>query len=186
MIIGLGLRAEKYNTLDDLENITRRVIPKFTNEESIEFGCRINNAHIVELALNDTNLEDLPKSIGNLKYLKKLDLSGNKFKSVPFNIWPLKNLKEINMERNPLEKDSRELKKNSIPIILEYCQNNASIQLFASHDMNDFEPYKIAQFIKFLENQEKIYKVVHFERDLAGSIKNFMRYQIKTYLPNHK
>ncbi|MHA1727653.1 MAG: leucine-rich repeat domain-containing protein, partial [Promethearchaeota archaeon] len=133
--------------------------------------------HIDELNLSENNLKSLPNSIGNFKSLVKFELRSNKFnmlpdsigeleclkslildnnqlESLPWNIRRLKGLKYLYLEKNPWKGEWKELISKDIPTLLELCKKKATIYIFISHTVAEFDKYNIKQLADFLELQE--------------------------------
>ena len=64
----------------------------------------IKDLEFLEILQINSNLESIPKSIGNLSNLRILDLEDNELKSIPENIGELKNLKVLNLGMNEINK----------------------------------------------------------------------------------
>jgi Leucine-rich repeat (LRR) protein len=64
--------------------------------------------------LGDNKLESLPKSIGNLKNLKVLNLSRNQLSSLPVSIFHLSNLEEIYLSENNFNIETKDVKELEI------------------------------------------------------------------------
>jgi len=178
IFFGVFIKLEEFSVLRELKQITGKSLTEIPEKEALKSGFRTENQHIVELGLENANLSRLPNTFGNLNLLTKLNLSNNEFKRIPPEIWPLKHLETLNLNGNPLEKKSKDIAEGSIKEILDYCKKQASINLFASHAFADFERYNINKIAECLEKRPEINKVIYYEKDLVGSIKNFMRYQI--------
>ncbi|MFV2015690.1 MAG: leucine-rich repeat domain-containing protein, partial [Candidatus Heimdallarchaeota archaeon] len=65
-----------------------------------------------ELYLHDNNLSELPKSLINLKNIRRLDLRNNTLEKIPYSLLAsMKNLEELYIEGNPIsEKDQLKIK----------------------------------------------------------------------------
>ncbi|MFX1311506.1 MAG: hypothetical protein ACFFHD_02695 [Promethearchaeota archaeon] len=149
------------------------------------------------LTIINTPIEYLPNSFGNLTNLKLLDLSGNKLKSLPDSfvnltsitnlnlsnnqfteiptvLWALKELTELNLSNNPLNDEEQNIIQKSPDLITDYLRKKATITIFISHAIIDFEPYRIGELVEFLKNQKEISEVYFCEDDLAGNIDEWM------------
>ena len=62
-----------------------------------------------------------------------------------------------------------------IPSIREFCRQKATINVFISHSVSDFDYYKIENISDYLQNQEEINKAYYCEEDLKGNIDKFMK-----------
>ena len=187
--------------IEKLEEIIGKKIPKLqVNVEDI-FGYKIENSHSIELYLRNFGIKELPKNIGDLKYLKIIDLesnqlnsippsikklkslalinlSNNQFTSIPIELWSLINLKLIDLKKNPWQGESKEFYDKSPEIIRDFCRKRANIHIFLSHAVNDFREYRIKELSTYLNNQEEIYKSYYCEEDLKGNIDEFMNQTI--------
>ncbi len=153
--------------------------------------------NLKSLAITSSNLESLPDSFGELIELESLDLSNNKLKSLPdsfvkltsirslnlgnnqFNeipteLWALKELSELILENNPFIPEDEILSKKVPDLIRESLRKKATIKIFISHAVIDFEPYRIGELVNYLENQKEISQVFFCEEDLAGNIDEWM------------
>ncbi|MBY8981689.1 MAG: toll/interleukin-1 receptor domain-containing protein, partial [Candidatus Lokiarchaeota archaeon] len=120
-------------------------------------------------------LRKFPNSFVDLKSVKKLNLDFNHFEKIPSSIWGLTNLKKLRLRKNPLDNESEEISKNSIQTILEFCRKRATLHIFISHAVADFEPYNVEALSDYLENQDEIYRVFFCERDMVGNITRSMQ-----------
>ncbi len=68
-----------------------------------DFSFSINGIHIDALKLNDLEIDELPKSIGNLKYLKTLLINNCNLKKIPPEIGKLESLKHLDLSSNLLK-----------------------------------------------------------------------------------
>jgi Leucine-rich repeat (LRR) protein len=127
-----------------------------------------------ELWLNVANLNELPETISGLKSLQTLHLGGNKLKRLPISIWKLKELKILSLQNNPWEGEWKEISKRDIKSILDYCKQQATINVFLSHAVVDFNYFHIKEISEHLERLEEIYQAYFCEEDLKGDIDKFM------------
>lgn len=155
---------EGYVTALDLSNLRLKNIP-----ESIEKLSKLK-----DLDLMNNYIESFPDSFGNLIMLKSLNLNNNRFRELPYPLGYLNNLEQLARNLNPWEGESRKMYNNSLPIIIDFCRRNASIHIFISHAVIDFETYQIKKISEFLDTQKEIYKVYFCEEDLKGNIDEFM------------
>ncbi|MFX1338825.1 MAG: TIR domain-containing protein [Promethearchaeota archaeon] len=152
---------------------------------------------ITKLAIKENKLESLPESIGELKDLKeldlsinqltclpdsfvnltsisKLDLSYNQFTQIPTQLWALKDLTELNLSNNPFDPENMNISQKVPDLIRKYLRKKATIKVFISHAVIDFEPYHIEELVKYLEQQKEISQVYFCEEDLSGNIDQWM------------
>ncbi|MBD3352511.1 MAG: hypothetical protein GF364_13565 [Candidatus Lokiarchaeota archaeon] len=98
---------EELQAIEDIEKIIEKKIPKIdlsTKSEikGWELGYMVRDNHIVNLGLGSCGLYKLPKSIGHLKFLERLWVSGNTIKYVPDSFKNLENLRILHMRYNNL------------------------------------------------------------------------------------
>ena len=141
-------------------------------ELPVSFGRLIS---MTDISLESNKLRKFPNSFVDLKSVKKLNLDFNHFEKIPSSIWGLTNLKKLRLRKNPLDNESEEISKNSIQTILEFCRKRATLHIFISHAVADFEPYKVEELSDYLENQDEIYRVFFCERDMVGNIARSMQ-----------
>jgi len=76
---------------------------KLSNLEPLDVGYQVwIGGRITTLAINNANLQSLPKSIGNLTSLQILHLDNNKLTSLPKSIGNLNNLTELALDENQI------------------------------------------------------------------------------------
>ena len=126
------------------------------------------------LDLSGNKLHSLPDSFINLISIKQLDLSNNKFGEIPRELWPLNQLSTLNLAGNPFSPEELTISKKIPELILEYLRKEAAIQIFISHAVVDFEPYRIGDIVEYLKKQKEISQVYFCEEDLAGNIDEWM------------
>ncbi len=127
-----------------------------------------------ELDLSKNELKILPESFVNLKSLTKLDLSNNQLGEIPTQLWALKELAELKLDNNPLSNEENIVIQKVPDLIREYLRKKATIKVFISHAVIDFEPYQIRELVEYLEKQKEISQVYFCEEDLAGNIDEWM------------
>lgn len=130
------------------------------------------------LNVENNALSTLPESLGNLSSLKELRLKKNKLSALPTSLWQLKNLKLIELGGNSWKSEWKEIIYRDIPAILKFCKQRASINVFISHVVNEFEKYKIKELSDFLESQEEINQAFFCEEDLKGNIDKWMEEKV--------
>ncbi len=126
------------------------------------------------LDLSNNHLKSLPDSFTNLTSITKLNLSSNQFTEIPTVLWALKELTELNLSQNPLNDEERNTIQKVPDLIRDYLRKKATIRVFISHAVIDFEPYRIGELVEFLEKQKEISEVFFCEEDLAGNIDEWM------------
>jgi len=126
------------------------------------------------LLLNNNKLTFLPETFVNLTSLNKLNLSNNQFSEIPTVLWPLKELHELFLNNNPLSVEENNLIQKIPDLILNYLREKATIQIFISHAVTDFEPYHIGELVEYLKKQKEISEVYFCEENLAGNIDEWM------------
>ncbi len=135
------------------------------------FGALVN---LKELNLSDNALLSLPDSFSDLKSLIKLNLNNNQFVEIPTELWALKELTELKMENNPLTSEETIISQKVPDLIRKYLRKKATIKVFVSHAVVDFDKYRIAELSEFLERQKEISQVFFCEENLAGNIDQWM------------
>ncbi len=133
-----------------------------------------NLTNLNTLILSDNYLEILPESFVNLTSLHKIDLSNNQFKEIPTQLWALKEVIDLILEGNPLSTEENTIIKKVPDLIRDYLRKKATIKVFISHAVIDFEPYRIEDLVNYLQNQKEISSVYFCEEDLAGNIDEWM------------
>jgi Leucine-rich repeat (LRR) protein len=102
-------------------------------------GIKIMNHRVVELSIAYENIEILPESIGNLTYLKNLNLNYTKLKDIPKSFKNLKSLEFLGISKSELKEipesifELKSLKKlimcnNKIMSIPESIKNLKSLE----------------------------------------------------------
>ena len=127
-----------------------------------------------ELDLSKNQLKTLPESFVNLTSLMKLDLKNNQFSEIPTQLWALNALTELNLSNNPLNDEESSIAQKVPDLIREYLRKKATIKIFISHAVIDFEPYRIRELVEYLEKQKEISQVYFCEKDLSGNIDEWM------------
>jgi Leucine-rich repeat (LRR) protein len=176
-------------------NITEMTINEFQLKELPESFGKLNNLtklsiieneltslpesfgelkELKELDLSENQLTSLPESFVNLTSLTKLNLSNNQFTEIPTQLWALKELTDLNLNKNPLIEEEVNVVKKVPDLIREYLRKKATIRVFISHAVIDFEPYRIGELQEYLEKQKEISQVFFCEEDLAGNIDEWM------------
>ena len=158
----------------------------FGNLKDLNFISMVNNQltslpdsigelnNLKELMLSGNNLTALPDSFVNLTSLQKLDLSNNEFKEIPTELWALKEVSQLDLSGNPLSAEENTIIQKVPDLIRDYLRKKATIRVFISHAVIDFEPYRIGDLVEFLEKQKEISQVFFCEEDLAGNIDQWM------------
>ncbi|MFX1275646.1 MAG: leucine-rich repeat domain-containing protein [Promethearchaeota archaeon] len=160
---------ENFGELDDLTKLTIKDNKLESLPESIG---KLKNLKELDLSINQ--LTNLPESFVNLTSITKLDLSNNQFTQIPTQLWALKDLTELNMSNNPLDPENMTLSQKVPDLIREYLRKKATIKVFISHAVIDFEPYHIEELVNYLQRQKEISQVFFCEEDLAGNIDQWM------------
>jgi hypothetical protein len=155
----------------------------------VSFG-QLNS--LEELDCSNNNLESLPENFGNLQflitlnYLEQLEFLGiqsNRLTELPMKLWHLKNLDDIQLDGNPWEGEWKEVVKNTVPEIFNYCRKHDAITVFCSHAEVDYHNnlINIPKISQYLYDQEEIYKVYYSEEAILGGM-NFEEFMRK-YVP---
>lgn len=130
------------------------------------------NLEVVNLSNNQVT--ELPDTFRNLTLIKNLNLSNNKFTEIPTQLWALKDLTELDLSNNPFTPEDLTVSKKIPELILDYLRKKATIQVFISHAVIDFESYHIGELVEYLKKQREISEVYFCEADLAGNIDEWM------------
>ncbi|MFX1238536.1 MAG: leucine-rich repeat domain-containing protein [Promethearchaeota archaeon] len=155
--------------LEDLEKINLKYNSLTSLPES--FG---NLKKLKELDLSDNQLTSLPESFVNLTSITKLNLINNQLIEIPTQLWALKELTDLDLSGNPLNPEDLNLSKKTPDVITETLRKKATIRIFISHAVIDFEPYRIEELVNYLESQKEISQVLFCEEDMSGSIDQWM------------
>lgn len=100
------------------------------NNKGFEPYLKIDEVQITKLILGENMLTELPGQLGQLVYLKEIDLSHNQFKRIPL---PLKNcraLKLLDLCHNKIEKiEEKDIKGGFSKLTCLYLTNNKLTQV---------------------------------------------------------
>jgi len=129
---------------------------------------------INELDLTNNQLTSLPESFVNLTAIKNLNLANNQFSEIPTQLWALKELTELNLNNNPFNPEDATISQKVPDLIRKHLRKKATIRVFISHAVVDFEPYHIKDLVDYLQSQKDISQVFFCEEDLAGNIDEWM------------
>ncbi|MFX1239544.1 MAG: leucine-rich repeat domain-containing protein, partial [Promethearchaeota archaeon] len=128
-----------------------------------------------KLSLLKNELTSLPRDLGDLVDLEYLDLRANKFTELPGPLWSLINLKDLKLDNNPWnETDQYIINKQDLRLLRDECRKRATINVFLSHAVVDFDYFRIKDMSEYLEKQNEVYKAYYCEEDLTGNIDDFM------------
>jgi Leucine-rich repeat (LRR) protein len=146
---------------------------------------------LTEIDLSNNKLTSLPDSFVNLTSITKLDLSNNQFSEIPTQLWALKEITDLNLANNPFNPEDLVVSQKVPDLIREYLRKKATIKVFISHAVIDFEPYRIRELVEYLEKQKEISQVFFCEEDLAGNIDEWMldnvqKSQLILFIGTHK
>ncbi|MFX1499909.1 MAG: leucine-rich repeat domain-containing protein, partial [Promethearchaeota archaeon] len=125
------------------------------------------------ISFTENQIETLPDSIGSSN-IRTISLKSNKFKTLPYMLWPLETLENFDIEDNPLSEEEKQIIKRDMDTLRDYLKQRASMAIFISHAVVDYEPYKLAALGEYLENKPEVYDVLLCEQDLSGNIDDFM------------
>ncbi|MFX1293561.1 MAG: leucine-rich repeat domain-containing protein [Promethearchaeota archaeon] len=195
----LDLDATKLTTLpEDFGNLTSIQVLYLSNNQITKLPKSFGNlVSLQKLYLTNNQLEDLPASFSNLKSLEELHLQDNLFKTLPTNViqltslttlnlignrltslptslWRLNKLTHLWTDNNLWKNEWIDIRKNTLPVILEFCRKRDTINVFISHAWVDQDLYRIIDLKKNLEKRDEIYEVFICEKDLVGDIRKFM------------
>ncbi len=160
---------ENFGAFKDLKSLIITNTPIEVLPES--FG-ELTNLEFLDLSNN--NLNQLPESFGNLVLISKLNLSKNNFVQIPTQLWNFNELTDLQLGDNPLNTEEKNIIQKIPDIIRDYLRKKATIKVFISHAVIDFEEYRIEQLVEFLNNQKEISEAYFCEADLAGNIDEWM------------
>ena len=160
---------ESFGNIEGLNKLILRGLSLESLPESIG-----NLKDLNELDLSNNQLTSLPESFVNLTLLTNLDLSNNKFSEIPTELWALTELTQLNLNNNPLSSEENTIIQKVPDLIRDYLRKKATIKVFISHAVVDFEPYRIGDLVDYLEKQKEISEVYFCEADLAGNIDEWM------------
>jgi len=133
-----------------------------------------NLISLKKLNLKENQLNCIPESIGELTNIESLILGNNNLSQLPWTIWKLKNLNFLHLDNNLWKDEWEELASRDLPSILKFCQKRATINIFISYAVADFNDFHIKDISEFLAGQEEIYNAFYCETDLRGNIDDFM------------
>ncbi len=130
--------------------------------------------NLESLDLSNNKLKSLPDSFVNLTSIKNLNLSNNQLSEIPTQLWALKELTDLNLSNNPFNPEDTVISQKVPDLIRKYLRKKATIRIFISHAVIDFEPYHIRDLVDYLVKQKEISQVFFCEEDLAGNIDEWM------------
>jgi hypothetical protein len=135
------------------------------------------------LNLSYNRLTAIPESLLELEGLQFVGLKSNQLNSLPLGLWRIRNLDDVELEGNPWAEEWREIVKNDVPTIFDFCRKRDTITVFCSHAEADYHSklIQIEQIAQYLGDQEEIYRVYYSEEAIQGGMEfeEFMR----TYVP---
>ena len=136
------------------------------------------------LNLSYNQLAFFPESILNLEQLMFLGIQSNRLTELPMKLWHLKHLGDIQLDGNPWEGEWKEVVKNNVSEIFNYCRKHDAITVFCSHAEVDYHNnlINIPEISQYLYDQEEIYKVYYSEEAILGGM-NFEEFMRK-YVPS--
>ncbi len=126
------------------------------------------------LDLSNNKLISLPESFVNLTAIKNLNLNNNQLTEIPTQLWALKELTKLNLSNNPFNPEDATISQKVPDLIRKHLRKKATIRVFISHAVVDFEPYHIKDLVDYLVAQKDISQVFFCEEDLAGNIDEWM------------
>jgi len=170
-LVGYNITSlpENIGVFNDLRSMT---ISRNQIESLPESFGELKNLEFLDLSNN--KLITLPESFVNLTSIKNLNLSNNQLSEIPTQLWALKELTELNVNNNPFNPEDMTISQKVPDLIREYLRKKATIRVFISHAVIDFEPYRIGALVDYLEKQKEISQVFFCEEDLAGNIDEWM------------
>ena len=120
--------SENLKTLNLSENMLKNLPNNIGNLGSLK-----------KLNLKANQLNSIPESIGELNEIESLILGNNNLSGLPWTIWKLKNLTFLHLDNNFWKDDWEELASRDLPSILKFCQQKATINVFLSHAVADYD-----------------------------------------------
>ncbi len=160
---------ENFGIFNELKSLTITHTPLEILPES--FG-KLTSLEFLDLSSNSLN--KLPDSFRNLKSISTLNLSNNLFNEIPTQLWSFTLLTHLNLSNNPLDDEEKSIIQKAPDSIREYLRKKATIKIFISHAVIDFEKYQIGKLVEYLKNQKEISEVFFCEEDLTGNIDQWM------------
>ncbi|KKL75961.1 hypothetical protein LCGC14_2049670, partial [marine sediment metagenome] len=144
-VVELGLSEQNLLSLpESIENLeSLRILQLYKNQLTTLPESIGELKALTGLYLHSNNLTYLPESLGNLISLKELELSNNKLNALPNSFWKLKKLKTIDLTNNPLNVDYNSMNESNAQSILDFCRKLATIDIFISHAVEDYEYFQI-------------------------------------------
>ncbi|KAJ5068236.1 leucine rich repeats and iq motif containing 4 [Anaeramoeba ignava] len=151
-------------------------------------------SQLLELDLSSNKLENIPKEIGNLKYLQTLNISHNKLNKIPDSITELKDLQVFNCSSNQIKSIGSKIIKNiSSKITRIDFSYNLLTRLHKFRLLKELKYLDIShnKMIKFLQGLKRISSLIFLDlsfnqiESIPYSIKYFKRLQILN-LSNNK
>lgn len=148
----------KINTIIyDSENLFGNKKANLINNEPI-LSYKLHELHISELYLSGVGLNEFPKNINKLLFLKKLNLSDNLIKNIP-DLSNLKDLKELYLRNNLIENiEGKNIDKLNL-IILRLSYNNISKLNLTNNTLEELclTGNKLTEYEQFCQNLTKLY-----------------------------
>ncbi len=169
--VGYGIKSlpENFGIFNNLKSL---IISRNQIEALPESFGELKDLEFLDLSSN--KLTTLPESFVNLTSINNLNLNNNQFIEIPTQLWALKELTDLDLSNNPLNPEEMVVSQKVPDLIREYLRVKATIIVFISHAVLDFEPYRIEELVKYLEKQKEISQVFFCESDLAGNIDEWM------------
>ena len=170
-MVGYNLNSLPHNfgTFNDLKSLT---LSRCRLESLPESFGDLNELEFLDLSGNA--LTTLPDSFVNLTSITNLNLSNNQFIEIPSQLWALEELTVLNLNDNPFDPENMTISQKVPDLIRDTLRKKATIVVFISHAVIDFEPYRIKELVEYLEKQKEISHVFFCEEDLAGNIDEWM------------
>lgn len=106
------LFEEENSVIRVLEEQIREKIPVVSKIEYNTLGYTEENNHVIGLGIYKKGLAEIPDAIGDLRFLKILELDENKFSSLPETIGNLQMLEILHIWRNVKNNNISSLSKN--------------------------------------------------------------------------
>uniref|UniRef100_A0A0A9D1D0 Disease resistance R13L4/SHOC-2-like LRR domain-containing protein n=1 Tax=Arundo donax TaxID=35708 RepID=A0A0A9D1D0_ARUDO len=129
----LEILSVRYNSIRGLPTTMasltklKEVDASFNELESIpENFCFVTSLVKLNVGNNFSDLQSLPRSIGNLEMLEELDISNNQIRVLPDSFGNLQRLRVLRAEENPLQVPPRDVALKGAQAAVQYMADHAA------------------------------------------------------------